>query len=362
MNANKYAILMAGGVGSRFWPVSTKKYPKQFHDMLGTGRTLIQTTFDRLKKSIPAENIMILTNEKYSALVLEQLDEIEESQVITEPAMRNTAPCILYASLKIKKKNPDALILVAPSDHWIENEQAFGLDLDECFSAAAISNNLYTLGIRPTFPNTGYGYIQYRIDDQDELKKVMQFREKPNYDTAKKFISSGNFLWNAGIFVWKATSILKAFEKYQPQMYKLFNKGYDMLNTEAEKEFVRQNYPKAEDISIDYAILEKSKKVYVLPVNFDWNDLGTWGSLYDKLHENGRSNNDQNVILGAKVSTENSSRNIIFSSNKDRVMVLDGVNDYIIVDRDNVLLIYPQNKEQFIKNISAKAINQFGEL
>ena len=349
---------MAGGVGSRFWPVSTKSHPKQFHDMLGTGKTLIQTTFDRLKKNIPVENILILTNELYSDLVLEQLPEITKTQVISEPAMRNTAPCILYASLKIQKMNPNAVILVAPSDHWIEDEKAFSKDIETCFEAAQNSDKLFTLGVKPTFPNTGYGYIQFDKKEEASLKRVVQFREKPNYDTAKKFIASGNFVWNAGIFIWSVETIVNAFKNYQPDMASLFEKGISVYNTDKEASFIEVNYSLAEDISIDYAVLEKSNNVYVLPVNFDWNDLGTWGSLYDKLERQ----TENNVVVGARLVSENSSRNIVYSSNNQKVVVLDGVNDYIVVDRDDVLLVYPKHKEQEIKAISAKAIKEFGEL
>lgn len=358
MKSDNYAVLMAGGVGSRFWPVSTKSNPKQFHDMLGTGKTLIQTTFDRLKNSIPVENILILTNELYLDLVLEQLPEITKNQVISEPAMRNTAPCILYASLKIQKMNPNAVVLVAPSDHWIEDEEAFSKDIQTCFDAAKNSNKLFTLGVKPTFPNTGYGYIQFDKKEEKSLKKVVQFREKPNYDTAKKFIASGNFVWNAGIFIWSVETIVDVFKKYQPVMASLFEQGVSAYNTDKEASFIEANYSLAEDISIDYAVLEKSKNVYVLPVNFDWNDLGTWGSLYDKLERQ----TENNVVVGARLVSENSSRNIVYSSNNKKVVVLDGVNDYIVVDRDDVLLVYPKHKEQEIKAISAKAIKEFGEL
>ena len=294
----------------------------------------------------------------YSDLVLEQLPEITKDQVIPEPAMRNTAPCILYASLKIQKINPNAIILVAPSDHWIEDENAFSSDIITCFEAAKNSDQLFTLGVKPTFANTGYGYIQFDKSEKASLKKVVQFREKPNYDTAKKFIASGNFVWNAGIFIWSVETIVNAFKKYQPVMMSLFEEGFSVYNTDKEESFISDNYSLAEDISIDYAILEKSQKVHVLPVNFDWNDLGTWGSLYDKLDRQ----TENNVVVGARLVSENSSRNIIYSSNNQKVVVLDGVNDYIVVDRDDVLLIYPKNKEQEIKAISAKAIKEFGEL
>lgn len=349
MNKNYYAVIMAGGVGSRFWPVSTPEFPKQFHDMLGTGETLVQKTFTRLSQLIPKENILILTNESYNDIVLEQLPSVTQEQVILEPAMRNTAPCILYASLKIKKLNPDALILVAPSDHWIEDEMQFAANLKQSFNYCETQDTLMTLGILPTFPNTGYGYIEYDKLDSRLIKKVVQFREKPDYKTAQKFIQSRNFLWNAGIFIWSAASILKAFENFQPVMYAHFLKGFDGYNTSEEKDFIAENYPLAENISIDYAILEKAQNVFVLSATFDWNDLGTWGSLYDKLDKDEASN----AIVNATVYLENATHNIIRTEGK-KLVVIDGLRDYIIVDKENVLFIYPKSKEQDIKKIVGK--------
>lgn len=348
MNKNYFAILMAGGVGSRFWPVSTSEFPKQFHDMLGTGETLIQKTFSRLSKLIPAENIFILTNEKYNSLVLDQLPQVKQEQVLLEPAMRNTAPCILYASLKIKKTNPDAVMVVAPSDHWIEDEAAFINNLQVAFDFCEKENALMTLGIQPTFPNTGFGYIEYDKSDENQIKKVSQFREKPDYETAKEFLKSGNFLWNGGIFIWSAKSIIQAFESFQPQMYDLFMKGYSNYNSSLEKVFIEENYADSEDISIDYAIMEKADNVFVLPATFDWNDLGTWGSLYEKLPKD----NQLNAVVNATVFLENASNNIIRTDAK-KLIIIDGLNDYIIVDREDVLLIYPKEKEQEIKRITA---------
>jgi len=349
MNKNYYAILMAGGVGSRFWPVSTVDFPKQFHDMLGTGDTLIQKTFSRLSKLIPAENILILTNEKYNNLVLEQLPMVKQEQVLLEPAMRNTAPCILYASLKIQKQNPDAVMVVAPSDHWIEDEDEFARNLKQCFDFCTSENALMTLGIQPTFPNTGFGYIEFDKKDSNLIKKVNQFREKPDYETAKAFLASGNFLWNGGIFIWSAKSITEAFSEFQPVMNTLFLNGLDRLNTTAERDFINDNYAGAENISIDYAILEKANNVYVLPATFDWNDLGTWGSLHEKLEKD----ENKNAVVNATVVLENASNNIIRANNK-KIIVIDGLDDYIIVDKDDVLLIYPKNKEQDIKKIVSK--------
>ena len=354
-NKNYYAVLMAGGVGSRFWPVSTSSYPKQFHDMLGTGDTLIQKTFKRLNKFVPTENILILTNERYNDLVLEQLPLVTQEQVVLEPAMRNTAPCILYAALKIQKMNKDAVMIVAPSDHWIEDEDAFAKDVTTCFEKCENEEVLCTLGIKPTFPNTGFGYIEFEKEGRSDLKKVQQFREKPDYETAKEFLAQGNFLWNAGIFMWSVKTIVNAFENYQPKQYQLFESGTSCYNTEEEREFIKENYPKAENISIDYAILENSKSIFVLPATFDWNDLGTWGSLYDKLDKD----SNQNASVNSKVVSQEASGNMIRSA-KDKIVVVDGLKDYIIVDKEEVLLIYPKSKEQDIKQVLGKVKDAFG--
>jgi mannose-1-phosphate guanylyltransferase len=352
MNKNYYAILMAGGVGSRFWPVSTADFPKQFHDMLGSGDTLIQKTFSRLSKLIPVENILILTNERYNSIVLEQLPMVKQEQVLLEPAMRNTAPCILYASLKIQKINPNAVMVVAPSDHWIEDEDEFARNLQQCFDFCEKEDALMTLGIQPTFPNTGFGYIEFDKSDKNPIKKVNQFREKPDYETAKSFLEAGNFLWNGGIFIWSVKTITEAFEKFQPQMNTLFMKGLESYNTLSEKTFIEENYALAEDVSIDYAVMENAKNVYVLPATFDWNDLGTWGSLHDKLDKD----DNNNGIINAKVILENASNNII-RSDANKIIVVDGLHDYIIVDKEGVLMIYPKSKEQDIKRITGLANN-----
>lgn len=355
-NKNYYAILMAGGVGSRFWPVSTESFPKQFHDMLGTGDTLLQKTFQRLNKLIPTENIFILTNEKYNDLVLQQLPEVKQKQVVLEPAMRNTAPCILYASLKIQKLNPDAVMIVAPSDHWIEDETAFTQNVQQAFQFCEQNDALMTLGIKPTFPNTGYGYIECGNASEENISEVIQFREKPDYNTAKQFLAQGNFLWNAGIFMWSASSVINAFKNNQPELFQHFNKGMDLYNTDAEAKFIEENYAKAENISVDYAIMESSKNVYVIPATFDWNDLGTWGSLYDKLDKD----QNQNAVVNAKTLVEDASGNMIRTA-KEKVVVVDGLNDYIIVDKDEVLLIFPKTKEQDIKKVLQNVKNTFGE-
>ena len=357
MNKNYYAVLMAGGVGSRFWPVSTTEYPKQFHDMLGAGASLLQKTFNRLARFIPSDQILILTNARYTDLVMEQLPEIDASQVVAEPAMRNTSPCILYAALKIRKMNPDAVMVVAPSDHWIEDEAAFREDVTRCFEACSQSRILCTLGIQPGFPNTGFGYIEFDKGEQagDGLKKVVQFREKPDYETALQFLQQGNFLWNAGIFIWSAASIIGAFMKYQQAQYELFEKGVQVYNTPEEEAFIQSHYPQAENISIDYAILEQSDAVFVLPASFDWNDLGTWGALYDKLPKDASGNAQvQGAIL--KEDCEGS----LIRVGGDKVAVLEGLRDYIVVDSEKALLILPRSREQELKQWVARIREQYG--
>ncbi|MEJ2583760.1 MAG: mannose-1-phosphate guanylyltransferase [Robiginitalea sp.] len=358
MNKNHYAVIMAGGVGSRFWPVSTTEYPKQFHDMLGSGSSLLQKTFGRLSRFVPSDQILILTNARYQDLVLEQLPEIKASQVVAEPAMRNTAPCILYAALKIRKMNPDALMVVAPSDHWIEDEGAFESDVLRCFEACSKAPVLCTLGIQPSFPNTGFGYIEYNLGERDSegLKKVRQFREKPDYETARSFLSQGNFLWNAGIFMWSASAIAEAFRQYQPMQYSLFENGLEVYNTPEEAAFIEANYPKAENISIDYAILEQSDSVFVLPAHFDWNDLGTWGSLYEKMEKDA----SDNARVQGGILMEACQGNTIRLP-RGKIAVMEGLKDYIVVDSEKALLILPKAREQEIKQWVARVKQEFGE-
>ena len=356
MNKENYAVIMAGGIGSRFWPVSTSEFPKQFHDMLGAGQTLLQKTFTRLSRFVPKEHIFILTNAKYTNLVLQQLPEIRLNQVVPEPAMRNTAPCILYAALKIQKENPKAKMIVAPSDHWIEDEEAFAHNVQQAFDFCSENDALMTLGIKPTFPNTGYGYIEYDKAASRAIKKVNQFREKPDYQTAKNFIEQGNFLWNAGIFVWSVNSVINAFRTSQPALFDLFNRGISVYNTSDEAHFIEENYTKAKNISVDYAIMEQSSNVYVLPATFDWSDLGTWGSLYDELPKDENNNVMVNGSLMAKDATGN-----IVRSNPGKIVVIDSLCDYIIVDKEEVLLIFPKEKEQDIKTLQQQVKETFGE-
>lgn len=355
MNKDNYAVLMAGGVGSRFWPVSTTQKPKQFRDLLGTGETLIQTTFRRLTALVPAENILILTNEKYEILVHDQLN-VEPGQVVLEPAMRNTAPAVLLAALKIYKKNKNAVMIMAPSDHWIENETAFTNDINAAFEACRRDDRIVTLGVLPSFPNTGYGYIQYDKNGSGKVKNVNEFTEKPTIEVARRFLKEGNYLWNAGIFIWNVDFILRSFSRNLPELYDLFDKGREKLNTVEEFDFIGKHYPSAPDISIDYGILEKEKNIFVIPASFDWNDLGTWGSLFDQCDKDGQ----ENVVLNARVLAQASEGNII-SSNSNKVVVIDGLHRYIVVDEKDVLLIVPKEKEQEIKQIREMVQKKFGE-
>tara|TARA_R110001583_G_scaffold145635_2_gene297575 strand:- start:3965 stop:5041 length:1077 start_codon:yes stop_codon:yes gene_type:complete len=355
MNKNYYAIIMAGGVGSRFWPISTKQLPKQFHDMLGTGSTLIQQTFNRFENLIPSENILIATNKTYEDLVQKQLPKVTSKQLLLEPAMRNTAPCILYSAFKIHNENPDGIMVIAPSDHWIDDEQEFLKNIQTSFNFCAENDALMTLGIKPSSPNTGYGYIQYSKSEKD-IKKVSNFTEKPNLETAIQFIEEGNYLWNAGIFVWSVKSILKAFETHLPKMYALFSEGENSYNTSLEKQFIEENYALSENISIDFGILEKASDVFVLPVEFGWNDLGTWGSLYNKLPKDG----SQNATVGGSVIYRDAKNNMVRTQSGKRV-VIQGLNDYIVVEKDDVLLICPKNDEQEIKEITNQVKIEFGD-
>ena len=348
-----YAVIMAGGVGSRFWPVSTPENPKQFHDMLGTGRSLIQLTFDRLSRLIPEENILVATNERYKDLVMSHLPEISENQVLLEPAMRNTAPCILYSSLKIKAVDEDAVMIVAPSDHFIEDEQEFLRNVEDAFEACLESDILMTLGIKPSGPNTGYGYIQF--DQQGgKIKKVRNFTEKPDLETARRFLKQGDYLWNAGIFIWSVRSILKSFESNLPTMCELLERGEKDWNTEREAAFIAENYPDAENISIDYGIMEKAGNVFVMATDFGWNDLGTWGSLYDKLGKDEQQNASVNAVALFKSSKGN-----MVSTDKGKKVVIQGLEDFIVVDTKDTLMIFPKSQEQVIKEVSKEAQAKF---
>ncbi len=347
MNSKRYGIIMAGGIGSRFWPESTPEMPKQFLDLLGTGKTFIQETFERLSKIIPPSQIYVLTNDRYKELVKQQLP-VEDEQIISEPVMRNTAPAILYAAKKIHKKDPEAVLFIAPSDHYIANEEAFKKDIETGFDAAETQDILLTLGIIPTSPHTGYGYIKYNTQTNEPIKKVIQFTEKPDLNTANNFLSSGDYLWNAGMFIWSTKSILNAFENYLPQMSSVFSQNDKALNTEQEREYINNIFPQLENISIDYGILEKAKNVYVLPASFVWNDLGAWNAVYQQL----KTKEGENVVINSQLHADESVGNLIKTQGK-KVIIKD-LHDYAIVDTEDVLMIIPRKDDQKVKEYKEK--------
>jgi len=347
MNRNNYCVIMAGGVGSRFWPLSRTHRPKQFLDILGTGKSLIQQTYERFSKIIPEENILIVSHQDYKDLIFEQLPGIHPNQVLLEPMRKNTAVCVAYANFKILKQNPNANIIVAPSDHLILREDEFLDVVMKGLEFVNSSNALLTIGIKPGRPETGYGYIQVNGEScsGNSIKKVKTFTEKPNIEMAKLFYESGEFFWNSGIFVWSLNSIMHAFDLYMPDLNAQFQEAIDLLNTPEEAGFVGELYPKCKSISIDYAIMEKADNVYVICADFGWSDLGTWGSLYTHIDKDG----SQNAISGENVFVYNTS-NCIVNVPNNRLAVIHGLDDCIVVESEGVLLICKKEDEQRIKD------------
>lgn len=354
---DNYCVIMGGGIGSRFWPFSRESYPKQFLDFFGTGRSLLQMTVDRFSKIIPIENIYIVTNEQYADLIKEQLPELQEKQILLEPARRNTAPCIAYAAYHIRACNPNANIVVAPSDHLILKEDVFLKDIQKGLEFVKNNNALVTLGIKPSRPETGYGYIQSSDTMLGEFTKVKTFTEKPNLELAKVFYESGEFFWNSGLFVWNVNSILEAFSKFLPDISVRFDMGKDKFNTELERNFINENFPYCLKISIDYGIMEKADNVYMMCVDFGWADLGTWGSLFELAEKEDQNN----ASLKSKTLIYESSNNIIALSDPNRLAVIQGLNDYIVAESDNVLLICKKEDEQRIKQYVADAQIKYGK-
>ncbi|MEE2954386.1 MAG: mannose-1-phosphate guanylyltransferase [Bacteroidota bacterium] len=351
MNKNNYAVIMAGGVGSRFWPMSRSDFPKQFIDILGLGKTLIQQTFSRLSFICPQENIFIATNKKYKSLCLEQLPEINSNNILCEPIMRNTAPCIAYACFKIHHQNPNANILIAPSDHLITDEIEFQRIITNCLKETMTQDILLTVGIKPSKPETGYGYIQFEDSPLDkDIRKVKTFTEKPNQDLALQFLDSGDFLWNSGMFIWNSESIIKAYRKHLFDMYEIFSECNQYYNTKEESRFIEQIFGGCKNISVDYGIMEKSENVFVYPADFGWSDLGTWGSVYAHLNKN----KNKNAITGSNVLTYDCFENII-NVPDNKTVVLQGLRGYIIVECNNTLLICKKEDEQQIKQFSVDA-------
>lgn len=341
---------MSGGIGSRFWPASREAKPKQFLDFFGTGKSLLQLTFDRFKNIVPVENIFIVTNDLYKDLTQQELPELDESQILLEPMRRNTAPCIAFATYRINALNPNANIVVAPSDHLILNDGEFTKMITDAFEFVEKHNTLLTLGIRPNRPETGYGYIQMSETKLDGVTKVKVFTEKPNLELAKVFYESGEFLWNSGIFIWNTQTILDAFNKHLPAVTNVFDQGKDKFGTSEEKAFIDEVYTRCPNISIDYGIMEKADNVYVQAANFGWSDLGTWGSLYEISDKDDMGN----VTVGADTLLYESSDNMI-TLPKGKLAVVQGLNDYIVVESDGVLLICKKDEEQRIKDFVTDA-------
>jgi mannose-1-phosphate guanylyltransferase len=352
---NNYCIIMAGGVGSRFWPVSTNEKPKQFLDFFGTGRSLLRMTYERLDGIVPASNVFIVTNKIYKDTILEQLPELEENQVLLEPMRRNTAPCIAYAVYRIRKQNPKANIVVLPSDHLITNEKEYQRVITEGLRFVANNDALLTLGMKPTRPETGYGYIQLGKGG-DELRKVKTFTEKPNLEMAKVFLASGEFAWNSGMFLWRADVIVDEFNKHLSDVAEKFAEGEEVYCTDKEQDFINNIYQSCTNLSIDYAILEKAKNVHVIAAEFGWSDLGTWGSLYEL------SNKDENnnVTLKGKSLLYESKNNII-AIPEGKLAVVQGLDDYIIAQADNALLICQKSEEQRIRQFVNDTKVKIGE-
>lgn len=342
---------MAGGIGSRFWPMSTVQRPKQFLDVLGIGKSLLRMTFERLLHIAPAENIYIVTNANYFSLVKEQLPELSDGQILTEPERKNTAPCITYAAAKIHAINPNATLVVAPSDHLILKEDKFTEIVNTAISTANKEDRLVTLGIKPTRPDTGYGYIEF-VEDGDilpgQVKDVKHFTEKPNRELAEIFLRSGNYYWNSGIFIWRAKTILNALEKFKPELFHLFTDESSKYNTAEEQAYVNASFAACEDISIDFAVMENAKNVDVVLSNFDWSDLGTWGSLYSHLEKDYNGN----AVIGDHVHMINS-ENCIVNLPSNKLALIQGLEGYIIVESDNMLMILNQHDEQNLKKYMA---------
>ena len=355
---NNYCVIMGGGIGTRFWPFSRETRPKQFLDFFGIGRSLLQMTVDRFAKLIPIENIYIVTNQIYADLVKEQLPLLKEKQILLEPARRNTAPCIAYAAYHIKACNPDANIVVTPSDHMILNDEKFIADVDKGLTFVRDNKALVTFGIIPSRPETAYGYIQSSENMIGEFTKVKTFTEKPNEELANVFLKSGEFFWNSGMFFWNVDTILDAIRKFLPDISARFDIGLKSFNTDDEKRFIEANFSYCSSISIDYGIMEKADNVFMLCVDFGWADLGTWGSIFDVAANKDESNN---AVLKSRALLYEAENNIIALENKDRIAVVQGLKDYIIAESGNVLMICKKKDEDRIKQYMADAYIKYGD-
>lgn len=356
-NKNIYVAIMAGGIGSRFWPISRVNHPKQFLDILGTGKTLIQQTYERFAKLVPLENIYVVTAEEYISVTREQLPHLPQENIIGEPFRKNTAPCIAYISFKLRQINPEASLIIAPADHLILQEDNF---LDVCKDALRFVNHfnaLVTIGITPSYPNTGYGYIQHEdAPATPGVHKVKTFTEKPNLELAKTFIKSGDFLWNSGIFIWKIKNGIDAFHKHMPEMYELFLSEEDKLNTDQEKAVIETIYPQCSNISIDFGVMEKASNVFVIPASFGWSDLGTWNSAWENMEKDYL----ENAVAGENVIVFDTTKSVVHVPD-EKLVVLQGLEDFIVADTKDVLLICRKEKEQDIKEYVAEVKRNKGE-
>ena len=348
MNKNNYLVILAGGAGSRFWPISSEELPKQFLDILGCGRTLIQLTLERFNGLIPKENVWVVTAEKYREIVMEQLPEIPSSNILCEPCRRNTAPCICYVSWKIKKLNTKANIVVSPSDHLVVDIQAFQSAIDDSLSFAAETDAVVTLGLKPTRPETGYGYIKadltYSSSRKHNIFRVDEFKEKPTLEIAKEYIQSPNYLWNSGIFIWNVNTIINAFRVYEPEVSSIFEGLMPYYGTDKEQNKIDESYPQCKNISVDYAILEKAEEIFVFPASFSWSDLGTWNSLREQ------SDMDKygNVCIGDNIKLYDTYNTIVHTCNKKEVIV-EGLDGYVVAEKEGKLLVCRLSEEQRIK-------------
>lgn len=354
--AHTYIAIMAGGVGSRFWPASREDKPKQFLDIMGTGKSLLRLTFERFLHLVDVDHIFIVTNGQYKALVMEQLPEITANQVLCEPSRNNTAPCIAYTALKLQQLDADANLVIAPSDALITNEPLFLDNIRHALAFTAQHDALLTLGIAPTSPHTGYGYIQYGVQAQPQVYAVERFAEKPDLATAKAFVSSGDYLWNAGIFVWRASVILAAFDAYAPAITQLLGQDATCYNTSREQAFIDEVYPQTPNISVDYAIMENAKNVFTIPAQFGWSDLGAWAALHDEMPKDEHGN----ALQGTAILTHDTHNTLIRMAG-DKLAVVAGLDDYIIVDEGDVLLICPKSREQEIKTLRNRVGAELGE-
>ena len=348
---NNHLVIMAGGIGSRFWPMSTTEHPKQFIDVLGTGKTLLQRTVERFGSLVAPENIWVVTNQKYAGIVAEQLPDMPRGNILCEPCRRNTAPCIAYVSWRIKSRDPKANIVVTPSDHIVMNVQEFRRVIKDCMKFTSDTDAIVTLGMKPNRPETGYGYIQANLSANSlrnkEIFRVDTFREKPDLETAKQYIKQSNYFWNAGIFIWNVHTIVNAFRMYQPSMAKIFESMMNVYGTDKEQAEVNEKFPECESISVDYAIMEKAEEIFVCPADFGWSDLGTWGSLHQESHKDLYGN----VCIGPDINVFES-HNCIIHTTQEKKVVIQGLDGYIVAEKDDTLLICKLAEEQRIKQFS----------